>query len=167
LLNAYPNLTVAQQEAALLNSGVDLGSAGPDNNFGYGRLDLLAAYQNLAGGGGSSTPTPTPTNTPTPIPTPINTPVSLQAPSNLATGSATKSTIKLNWQDNAGDEQGFYIQRSTDGGASWTQVGTAGANVTSYADQNLSRKTTYWYRVQAYNAAGLSDFSNTASAKTK
>jgi len=166
LLSAYPNLTVAEQEAALLNSGVDLGQTGSDNNFGYGRLNLLAAYQSLAGGGSDPTPTPIPTNTPTPTPT--NTPVpSPQAPSNLTTGRTTKSTIDLNWQDNAGDEQGFYIQRSTDGGASWSQVGTTGSNVTSYTDEGLSRKTTYWYRVQAYNASGLSAFSNTASAKTK
>ncbi len=39
-----PNLTVAQQEAALLNGAVDLGSPGPDNTFGQGRLDVLAAY---------------------------------------------------------------------------------------------------------------------------
>jgi len=45
LLSAYPNLTAAEQEAALLNSVVDLGPAGPDNDFGYGRLDILGAYQ--------------------------------------------------------------------------------------------------------------------------
>ncbi|HRW05777.1 MAG TPA: S8 family serine peptidase, partial [Caldilineaceae bacterium] len=78
LLSAYPNLTVAEQEAALQNTAVDLGTTGPDNTFGYGRLDILAAYQSLAGGG-SSTPTdtpmpPTPTATPVP-PTPTDTPV--------------------------------------------------------------------------------------------
>ena len=70
LLSAFPNLTVAQQKGALLNSAVDLGVAGPDNTFGYGRLNLLAAYQSLAGGN----PTATPTNTPIP-PTATNTPV--------------------------------------------------------------------------------------------
>ncbi|MBW7885936.1 MAG: S8 family serine peptidase, partial [Caldilineaceae bacterium] len=45
LLSAFPNLSLAQQEAALLNSAVDLGAGGPDNDFGYGRLDVLGAYQ--------------------------------------------------------------------------------------------------------------------------
>lgn len=45
LLSAFPNLTVAEQEAALLNTVVDLGPVGPDNSFGYGRIDLLQAYK--------------------------------------------------------------------------------------------------------------------------
>jgi len=47
-LNAFPGLTPAQQEAALQGSAVDLGSPGPDNDFGDGRLDVLAAYESLA-----------------------------------------------------------------------------------------------------------------------
>jgi subtilisin family serine protease len=47
LLSADPNLTVAQQEAALMHSAVDLGLVGPDNTFGAGRLDVLAAYRTL------------------------------------------------------------------------------------------------------------------------
>lgn len=48
LLDAYPNLITAEQEAALLNGGVDLGPAGPDNDFGHGRLDILVAHQWLS-----------------------------------------------------------------------------------------------------------------------
>jgi subtilisin family serine protease len=48
LLSAFPTLTVSQQESTLLSSAVDLGTAGPDDVYGYGRLDLLAAYNLLA-----------------------------------------------------------------------------------------------------------------------
>jgi subtilisin family serine protease len=48
LLDAFPNLSADQQEAALKSSAQDLGVAGLDNSFGYGRLDALAAYQWLA-----------------------------------------------------------------------------------------------------------------------
>ncbi|HHY58536.1 MAG TPA: S8 family serine peptidase [Chloroflexi bacterium] len=51
LLSAFPRLSVAQQEAALLNSAHDLGVSGADNDFGAGRLDLLAAYQWLVNSG--------------------------------------------------------------------------------------------------------------------
>jgi serine protease AprX len=48
LLSAHPGLTVSQQEAALQSTAVDLGDPGPDNVFGDGRIDALAAYQSLA-----------------------------------------------------------------------------------------------------------------------
>jgi len=68
LLSAFPNLTANQQEEALRQTAVDLGSAGPDNTFGNGRLDILAAYEWLDSGGGDPTPTPTATSTPTATP---------------------------------------------------------------------------------------------------
>jgi subtilisin family serine protease len=78
LLSAYPDLLATEQETALFSGTVDLGPTGPDNDFGEGRLDILAAYQWLSDGGGSSPPTPTstptPTNTPVDTPTPTNTP---------------------------------------------------------------------------------------------
>ena len=45
LISAYPNLPISIQEMALVNGAVDLGQAGPDNTFGSGRLNVLAAYQ--------------------------------------------------------------------------------------------------------------------------
>lgn len=63
LLSADPGLTTAAQEESLINGAVDLGSAGPDADFGYGRLDALAAYQWLL-----ANPAPTPTPSPTAAP---------------------------------------------------------------------------------------------------
>jgi serine protease AprX len=60
LLSAFPGLTPAKQASALTSSAVDLGAVGPDNNFGYGRLDVLAAYMSLKGAAPTATPTPKP-----------------------------------------------------------------------------------------------------------
>lgn len=49
LLGAFPGLTADQQEAALENGAVDLGAAGADNDYGFGRLDALASYQWILG----------------------------------------------------------------------------------------------------------------------
>jgi subtilisin family serine protease len=57
LLSAFPNLSVADQEYALTDNAIDLGSTGPDNDFGFGRLDVLAAHQFLYSGGVAPTPT--------------------------------------------------------------------------------------------------------------
>lgn len=69
LLSAYPNLDAGMQEQAVIQSAVDLGEVGPDDVFGYGRLDLLSAF-NWA----SSAPTATPTATATPTSLPSSTP---------------------------------------------------------------------------------------------
>lgn len=45
LLSVQPDLLVDEQEAALRNGLVDMGPVGPDNDFGNGRLDVLASYQ--------------------------------------------------------------------------------------------------------------------------
>jgi serine protease AprX len=74
LLSAYPDLAAADQEGAMINSAVDLGASGPDDVYGYGRIDLLSAYNWLATAP-TSTPAPsaTPTSTLTPTPTPLPT----------------------------------------------------------------------------------------------
>jgi subtilisin family serine protease len=49
LLSAYPGLSVDEQERILIESAKDLGPDGPDNDYGYGKLDVLHAYRLLAG----------------------------------------------------------------------------------------------------------------------
>ncbi len=92
-----------------------------------------------------------------PLPTPP------AAPTNLVVKSTSQSSIVIAWKDNSSNEQGFYVERSTDG-KTWGRAATLGANATSYTDSNLMRRRTYWYRVQAYNSAGASSYSNVVSA---
>jgi subtilisin family serine protease len=49
LLSADPDLNVEEQERIILDSAFDLGVQGPDNDYGYGRLDVINAYRILAG----------------------------------------------------------------------------------------------------------------------
>jgi len=68
LLSVYPDLSAVDQQKALTLSAVDLGVSGPDDIYGYGRLDVLAAYNWLAVNP-TSTPAPTLTFTPSPTAT--------------------------------------------------------------------------------------------------
>jgi hypothetical protein len=86
-------------------------------------------------------------------------------PSNLVATAASTSAIDLSWADNSGDEDGFKIERSTDG-TTFAEVATVGAGVTSYRAAGLAPATTYFFRVRAFNAAGTSLASNAASATT-
>jgi len=67
LIRAYqPALTPDAVQAALQTSAVDLGPAGRDNDFGYGRIDAAAA---LAAVSPSPSPSQTTSATPAPAPT--------------------------------------------------------------------------------------------------
>jgi hypothetical protein len=93
------------------------------------------------------------------------TPVPPNPPSGLTATTASASQINLAWTDNSANESGFRIERSTDG-STFTPLTTVGAGVTTYSNAGLTASTLYSYRVLAFNAAGDSAFSNTASATT-
>jgi serine protease AprX len=94
LLSASPNLPANIQQNALINSAVDLGVAGPDDIYGYGRLDIAAAYNWITI---NPTATPGPTDTATPLPTststPLPSPTATIAPTPTPTGTATPESI--------------------------------------------------------------------------
>lgn len=84
------------------------------------------------------------------------------SPSNLVASVAANGTdIGLTWTDNSTNEATFRIERSSDG-TSFTEIGSVSANITSYTDSGLSAGT-FTYRVRAQNAAGNSNYSNSAS----
>ena len=65
------------------------------------------------------------------------------------------------WTDNSGDEDGFIIERALNGGG-FARVASLAPGATSYSDPVLAPGL-YTYRVCAYNAAGHSPHSNTAT----
>ena len=76
------------------------------------------------------------------------------------------SSLALAWADNANNETGYSIERSSDG-RSFAQIGQAGANTAAWTDTGLNSGTVYYYRVRAFNNSGNSAYSNTANARTK
>lgn len=48
LLSAEPSASVSEIESALKNSSLDLGQQGPDNDYGYGLINIPAAHQSLS-----------------------------------------------------------------------------------------------------------------------
>jgi hypothetical protein len=84
------------------------------------------------------------------------------AASNLAGRRTSSSVALLNWQDNSNNESGFRILYSVNG-STWYTLGSVAANTTSVQVSGLSATTTYYFRVQAYNAAGSAAVSNTAA----
>lgn len=78
-------------------------------------------------------------------------------------------SIQLDWTDNASNEMGYIIERSSTSSSSGFQAiqyGGVASNTTTFLDDNeLSSNTTYWYRVKASND-DPNDYSNVASYTT-
>lgn len=87
------------------------------------------------------------------------------APSVLSATALSATAVRLTWNDNAGNEAGYRIERQTGSGA-WAAIDTVGANITLYVDYSALPSTTYSYRVVAYNTAGSSVASNTTTLTT-
>ena len=79
------------------------------------------------------------------------------APDGLEANFEDVPLINLAWNDNAADETGFTIQRSTDG-VTFTDLATVGADVTAYDDLDVFGNYTYTYQVAAVNANGTSAY---------
>ena len=117
----------------------------------------VVTASNAAGESGSSNQA---TATPT---APLTIPA---APTNLVATVVSRTQINLTWTDNAANESGYLIERSTNGSTFTQLIPTAPAGATTFASTGLSANKKYYYRVRATNAAGQSVYSNTASAKT-
>ena len=111
---------------------------------------VFSAYGNDAGNWAASPAGGTPGDNVTPP----------AAPSTLTGTGIGGPKIRLFWQDNSTTEDGFLIERSANG-TTYTQVGSVGANTTTFEDSTgLTAGVYYTYRVRAHNALGNSAWSN-------
>ncbi len=87
-------------------------------------------------------------------------------PTDLMVEPLGTKRLGLTWTDNATNEQGFVVERSTDK-TTWTKIAAeVGVDVMTYDDYTVAHGTAYSYRVAAYNTAGQSTFSNIATARS-
>jgi titin len=82
------------------------------------------------------------------------------APTNLFATTVLGAQIDINWDDNSKDEDGFIVERSSNG-VDFIEITEVDENITSYSDINLDPATTYWYKVRAYRIKkGVYTYSN-------
>jgi probable HAF family extracellular repeat protein len=86
------------------------------------------------------------------------------APTNLM-GAVGFSTIQMFWEDNSTNELGFRLERAQGTKGSFALLAQIGANHSVYVDASVKAGKLYRYRIQAYNDAGASAWSNTISIR--
>ena len=77
------------------------------------------------------------------------------APTNLTAAAVAPTQVNLAWANNATNQTGFVIQRSTDG-VNYAQIAVTPATATTYHDTAVNPAASYSYRVLANNSAGNS-----------
>ena len=160
-VNSTNNFQVTKTPAANGTSyGINLGSTPTPGTYYYKVVAVNASGKSQASNTVTAQigeVTPPPTQQPPTAPTGLTTMVGKDF-----TG---KDVIILTWQDNSDNEQGFnmYVSNSATGG--FTKVATFGPDQTIVAHNvgSVTSGTTFYYQIKAFNAAGESASSNTAS----
>lgn len=70
-------------------------------------------------------------------------------------------SVQLTWTDNSNNENGFFIERESQGPDAFVVIDTALANANLFIDNTVTYAT-YNYRITAFNAFGQSAYSNIA-----
>ncbi len=74
-----------------------------------------------------------------------------------------RANIRLDWQDNSDNEDGFIIEQKRGKYGAWVQIATVTAGVTTFTRYNVLLYDDYQYRVKAFNQAGESGYTNVAT----
>jgi subtilisin family serine protease len=174
VMSANPKLSVDQVRSVMINSVDDLGDAGWDPYFGYGKVNAaraVALAMSMNSVSPSPSPSPTVTATPTPTPTPSPSPTVTPSPSPTATVAPAPTadtqapsvsilspsngakvngnvTVSVSATDNVGVTR---VELYVDG------VLTAKSTSSPFSTNWNSRKSStgaHTLRVRAYDAAG-------------
>lgn len=129
-----PTLTPAEVESIIRSTCQDLGTAGLDDTYGYGRVDSYSAL--------AATPAPSGDTTP-----PAN-------PTGLVSASGN-AVVNLSWTASTeADLAGYRVYRSTTSGSGYAEISTSLLTATSYSDTAVTNGTTYYYVIRAADTSG-------------
>jgi YVTN family beta-propeller protein len=86
-----------------------------------------------------------------------------QPPSDFVAVAESDDEISLSWSYNFTDAAGFILERKLGSAGTFIKVADLTSDVTSYRDNGLAVYRTYYYRIAAYDAAGLSDYAEAST----
>lgn len=87
-------------------------------------------------------------------------------PANLQASNVLPAQVRLEWKDNATNDTGYRIERSTGTNTSFVQLVDLPPNSFSYIDYGVVSNQNYYYRVKALSGCFESTYSNEAFVST-
>lgn len=79
------------------------------------------------------------------------------APTGLAISDIKDTSLRLTWTPTTG-EAGYKIEKSTNGGSSYTEIAVIADGIGSFLVTSLTAGTEYYFKIRAYNIAGNSAY---------
>ena len=89
----------------------------------------------------------------------------VKAPNRLTVRSVEATSVVLTWKDNARNETGFRLERKV-GRGRFQEILTLPANTTRVTVGELAPGTLYSFRVRAFNASGVSPYTEVVKVRT-
>ena len=89
------------------------------------------------------------------------------APSGLSGVVLPTFAVRLTWTDTSVNELGFRIERAAGSQGAFATLSQVGPNTTTFTDTKAKAGRTYRYRVQAFNDAGASAWSNPITVRVR
>ncbi|MEP6583199.1 MAG: PA14 domain-containing protein [Ginsengibacter sp.] len=89
-------------------------------------------------------------------------------PANLSAQVLSNGSVLLRWKDIAYNESSYLVYRSSSviGPFILLNAGASNANDSSYLDNTVTGRTTYYYRIEAVNSHGVSGKTNAVAVTT-
>lgn len=138
LIQAHPDADVADLEAALAQTALDLGPEGPDHGYGHGLLDAVAASDHLAGQPAPENSAPTAANDAYSVP--VGTTLTVAAPGVLGNDSdADGDTLSAQLESTT---SGGNLVMNPDGSFSYTPASGTSADSFTYRASDGSLTST-------------------------
>lgn len=87
-------------------------------------------------------------------------------PTGLQATATSPTQILLSWTNPSGSFSRIHVERKSGAQGSYAELAAVAAPANSYQDNGLTPSTSYTYRARAESSAGLSGYSNEATAST-
>lgn len=84
----------------------------------------------------------------------------INRPSGLTAQQVSPTMINLSWVDNSQFEIRTFVERKEGPGGQYIVVGSSGTDIPAYSDTTFPSGTLLYYRLQAFDGNGYSEYSN-------
>lgn len=90
----------------------------------------------------------------------------MYSPTDISAENLSFRKVKIKWNDNTSNEEGFIFERKAESEAGYRLIDTLKANTSEYIDSTVQGGAAYRYRIKSFTKYSVSVYSNEAQIST-